>query len=610
MRLSGHSPGSDANIRPTPMDHPTYGSVVARLLPKVRGMPPFVLTPTFLFDMGFPTPSAGGGWMGNRYDPLPAVRNRMMARSPAWEGKLPIPDGLGLPAHLTAKSVEGRVRLLGTMDEAFAAARSEAERSTWHSHQAEALDLILSPATQAAFDVSREPATMHERYGRTEMGQVLLLSRRLIEAGVRFVTANAVSNPQNTTLSAFQIWDTHFDHFRLYDQHLMPELDQGLSALISDLDERGLLDETLVIVMGEMGRTPRINANPSAGRDHWGQAYSVLWAGGGIRGGQIVGATDRHAALVKDAPARPDDIAATLYERLGIPHDFVLHDALDRPHRITEGTPIAPADCVSDEIADLRVCRWAAARSRGRLAMAIRDHAGQLGGRAFACSCLALYSAAVSSSMTVLMRRSISSWAVASARRLRLAVRTRSAMFRPTAAERPNAPHSRHDATHSGPILAPQARGCADMQTLNQKIRTDVERDRAVWKFVLIVHVLYALSSRLCRYAAHSALAPRKGWPFIGRMSNPWLFLARQKRSPNRDLAGRARTNREFQRVLAPGLSGGKSCGVSTTPPVAGNATLRCRQAASGHFRAGKASHREGRFNRQRRLLRGASKVR
>jgi hypothetical protein len=338
--LSGHSPGSDANIRPTPNDHPTYGSVVARVLPKLRGMPPFVLTPTYLFDMGFPTPSAGGGWMGSRYDPLPAVRNRMMSRSPRWEGKLPVPEGLGLPSDLSVERMQGRVRLLGQIDQVFAATRSQAERSRLGAYQAEALDVILSPTTQAAFDLSREPSAMHERYGRSEMGQVLLLSRRLIEAGVRFVTANAVSNPENTTLSAFQIWDTHRDHFRLYEQNLMPELDQALSALLSDLHERGLLDETLVIVMGEMGRTPKINDNPDGGRDHWGHAYSVLWAGGGIRGGQVVGATDHHAAFVKDLPARPDDIAATLYESLGIPHDLVLRDATDRPHRISEGTPI------------------------------------------------------------------------------------------------------------------------------------------------------------------------------------------------------------------------------------------------------------------------------
>jgi uncharacterized protein (DUF1501 family) len=304
-----------------------------------------VLTPTFLFDMGFPTPSAGGGWMGNRYDPFPVVRNRMMSGSPKWEGKLPIPEGLQLPEGLTNERLNCRAQLLNRVDDAFASALAQAERAkaelaALDTYQQRALELVLSPATRAAFDVSREPPEMHDRYGRSEMGQVLLLSRRLIEAGVRFVTANAVSNPENTRLSAFQIWDTHFDHFRLYDQHLMPELDQALSALISNLDELGLLQETLIIVMGEMGRTPQINNNKDGGRDHWGRAYSVLFAGAGIRSGQVVGATDRFAGEVKDFPARPDDIAATLYEILGIPHDLMLKDATDRPHRITEGSPI------------------------------------------------------------------------------------------------------------------------------------------------------------------------------------------------------------------------------------------------------------------------------
>lgn len=335
--LSGHTPGSDANIRPTPEDHPTYGSVVSRVLPPLAGMPPFVLTPTYLFDMGFPTPSAGGGWLGNTYDPLPVVRNRMMARSPKWEGRLPIPEGLQLPDGLTLGRLAARRGLLSGMTPGTYPERRQAN---FDVHQQRALDLVLSAKTRAAFDVSLEPPAMHDRYGTSEMGQVLLLSRRLIEAGVRFVTANAVSNPENTALSAFQIWDTHFDHFRLYDQHLMPELDQSLSALISDLDERGLLSETLVLVMGEMGRTPQINNAKDGGRDHWGRAYSVLWAGGGIRPGQIVGATDRIAAEVKDHPARPDDLAATLYSALGIPYDLMLPDATGRPHRISDGMPI------------------------------------------------------------------------------------------------------------------------------------------------------------------------------------------------------------------------------------------------------------------------------
>jgi len=338
--LSGHSPGTDANIQPTPSDHPTYGSVCSKVLPAMNGMPPFVLTPTLLFDMGFPTPSAGGGWLGSAYDPFPVARNRMMARSPKWEGKLPIPEGLRLEGDMSLSRLSSRQSLLNRIDDSFTTAHEGVQTQLLDSHQERALDLILSRSTRDAFDLSLESDKTHERYGRFEMGQVLLLSRRLIEAGVRFVTANAVSNPENTTLAPFQIWDTHFDHFRLYEQNLMPELDQALSALIEDLSERGLLEETLVVAMGEMGRTPKINDAKDGGRDHWGKAYSVLWAGGGIRPGIVVGSTDKHAAEVKDHPARPDDIAATIFTALGIPPDLMLNDSADRPHRISDGTPI------------------------------------------------------------------------------------------------------------------------------------------------------------------------------------------------------------------------------------------------------------------------------
>jgi hypothetical protein len=332
--LSGHSPGSDQDIAPTATDHPTYGSVVARLAPP-GPLPPFVLTPTYLFDMGFPTPSAGGGWLGRSYDPFPVVRNKMMSSSPPWEGELPVPQGMVLPADIPVHRLRGRDGLARTL----AAASAEAERPL-DKHRRQALDLILSDDARRAFDLSAEPARVRDAYGRFEMGQVLLLSRRLIEAGVRFVTANGVSNPPNTKLSAFQIWDTHVDHFRLYDSHLMPELDQALSTLLADLSERGLLDETLVVVMGEFGRTPKINDASGGGRDHWPWAYCALVAGGGIRGGQAYGRTDATTAAVKDFPVRPDDLAATLYEALGIPADTMLPDSGQRPHRISDGQPI------------------------------------------------------------------------------------------------------------------------------------------------------------------------------------------------------------------------------------------------------------------------------
>ncbi len=339
--LSGHSPGTDADIVPSATDHPTYGSVVSRLRPSGSAMPDFVLTPRLLFDMGFPTPSAGGGWLGRIYDPFPVVRNRMMARAPAWSGTLPVPEALTLPETLTTDRLGARQHLLGEFNKDFPAGEKYRDIRTLDSHRSQALELLLSPSSREAFDVSKEPDEYHERYGRFEMGQAMLLSRRLIESGVRFVTANAVSNPANTRLSPFQIWDTHFDHFRLYNDNLLPEFDQAFSALISDLDERGLLDETLVFAMGEMGRTPKINDAKDGGRDHWGRAYSVLWAGAGVHAGGVFGATDKHAADVIDMPASPDDIAATIYEAMGIPYDTVLTDFRGQPRHITDGRPVA-----------------------------------------------------------------------------------------------------------------------------------------------------------------------------------------------------------------------------------------------------------------------------
>jgi hypothetical protein len=338
--LSGHSPGSDANIAPTAMDHPAVGSVVSKIAPSSTAIPSFVLTPTWLFDMGFPTPSAGGGWLGRSYDPFAVVRNQMMSASPKWEGEFPPPEGMSLPADLSASRLSDRRALLARFDGGFVQEHQDARLKTLDAHQQKSFELLLAPEARAAFDLRQESASVRDRYGRSEMGQVLLLCRRMIEAGVRFVTANAVSDPPRQHLASYQIWDTHFEHFRLYDGYLLNELDQGLAALISDLDERGLLAETIVLVMGEFGRTPKITDADGGGRDHWPNAYSVLWAGGGAPGGQVIGSTDRQAAFIKERPLKPDDLSATLYEALGIPHDTRLEDAGGRPRAISEGTPI------------------------------------------------------------------------------------------------------------------------------------------------------------------------------------------------------------------------------------------------------------------------------
>ena len=150
-------------------------------LPAVWRCPSSVLTPRLLFDMGFPTPSAGGGWLGRQYDPFPVARNRMMSKAPVWNGKLPGPRSLALPKDISQSRLASRRNLLGSVDRAFTAARNDAAARTLQAHQDKALDLILSPECQSAFDLSKEPDAVHDRYGRFEMGQVMLLARRLVE---------------------------------------------------------------------------------------------------------------------------------------------------------------------------------------------------------------------------------------------------------------------------------------------------------------------------------------------------------------------------------------------------------------------------------------------
>jgi uncharacterized protein (DUF1501 family) len=189
--------------------------------------------------------------------------------------------------------------------------------------QARAFDLLASPATQRAFQINREPANLRDRYGRNIYGQSVLLSRRLIEAGTRVVALSWAPDANAT-------WDTHGNNFTKLKNELLPALDRAVSSLLGDLEARGLLQRTLIAVMGEFGRTPRINTN-GGGRDHWNFCYSLMLAGGGINGGYIHGASDRIGARPSLNPVTPADIIATIYRCLGIPADLELRDRLDRP---------------------------------------------------------------------------------------------------------------------------------------------------------------------------------------------------------------------------------------------------------------------------------------
>jgi uncharacterized protein (DUF1501 family) len=192
-----------------------------------------------------------------------------------------------------------------------------------------ASELLASPASRDAFDLAKEPPKVRDWYGPTPFAQNCLLARRLVEAGVPLVTLYSVGNRD---------WDTHGANFANLKNTLLPPMDQGVSALLEDLESRGLLEETLVVWMGDMGRTPRINKD--AGRDHWSFCYSVVMAGGGMRGGQVYGSSDRSAAYPSTNPVSPADLAATIYHCLGIDPRAHVTDQEGRPHVIASGNPL------------------------------------------------------------------------------------------------------------------------------------------------------------------------------------------------------------------------------------------------------------------------------
>src|SRR5581483_1441772 len=214
--------------------------------------------------------------------------------------------------------------------------RLEAQRSLDHfsRSQQRAFGLLTSSQARAAFDLGREDVRLRERYGRTLFGNCTLIARRLVEAGVRFVNVTWDIFWDRYRLQ-YDGWDTHTRNFPILREYNLPYFDRAYSALLQDLHERGLLDETLVVVMSEMGRTPRIN--PAGGRDHWTYCYSMLLAGGGVRGGSAYGVSDAQAAYVKDRPVSPADVCATIYECLGIDPDMPIHDRSGRPIPVAHG---------------------------------------------------------------------------------------------------------------------------------------------------------------------------------------------------------------------------------------------------------------------------------
>ena len=319
--LTGHDRGEfGGGFRPD--DYPGIGSVMTKLRPPRRNALPYVALP-YKTQEGAGGPLQPGflaGFIGASHDPFWVLND---PNKPDFQVR-----NFTLPMGVTDQRMSQRDNLLQSLEkglrENLPNGRTPYEAMT--DFQRRAFDLLTSDATQQAFKLERESSATRDNYGRNIYGQSILLARRLIEAGTRVVTMSWAPDANAT-------WDTHTGNFKKLKNTLLPPFDAASSSLIADLKQRGLLDRTIVAVLGDFGRTPRIN-DKQAGRDHWNSCYSVMLAGGGFKGGYIHGASDRTGSLPAKQPVTPGDIVATIYNQLGIDHRTELHDSLERPHML------------------------------------------------------------------------------------------------------------------------------------------------------------------------------------------------------------------------------------------------------------------------------------
>ncbi len=309
-------------------DHPHFGSVLARVKPpESRAVPAFVTLPEQMNPNGPIRAGQHAGFLGAAYDPMVVNANPNAPEFTA--GELKIQEGLADGRLLRRRAMLLQANMRARVEE-------EAEAAPGlQPHYTQAFDLLTGGEASRAFDVNQETPATRERYGRHIFGQSTLVARRLVEAGVRLVAVNWVRHDDG---AGWQGWDSHSIHLNWCRDELMPPTDRAVSALLTDLHDRGLLDETLVIVTGEFGRTPRFNKD--GGRDHWPNVFSLLVAGGGIKGGQVLGASTPDGTYPAADPVTPGDLAATLYHCLGVPLNTEIHDRQARPIPITEGQVI------------------------------------------------------------------------------------------------------------------------------------------------------------------------------------------------------------------------------------------------------------------------------
>jgi hypothetical protein len=337
MLMTGYDPSNFSPtglaVPPTREDLPSVGSVVARFRPSQAGSLGYVALCGPVKEGAVTGVGPFAGVLGGSFNPM------QMYEDPT--GPLRV-ESFSLPADMTLGRLRGRIDLRGAL-----AGRNRIGPADFDAYYQQAFSLIESTRAGRAFRIDREPARLRERYGFTKFGQSCLLARRLIEAGSRFVQVNwPAGSDTEPAPGPDGSWDTHRNNFPMLRDWRCPVFDRAASALLEDLHSRGLLETTLVLAIGEFGRSPRIgspttnNVGPG-GRDHWPSCYTCLLAGGGIRGGQVYGASDRNGAYPQHLPVHPYDLISTLYHALGIDRASEYRDSLDRPRRLVEhGGPV------------------------------------------------------------------------------------------------------------------------------------------------------------------------------------------------------------------------------------------------------------------------------
>ncbi|HZU38904.1 MAG TPA: DUF1501 domain-containing protein, partial [Gemmataceae bacterium] len=330
-----HAPMNFENANPgPPNDYPSLGAMIRWLKGDRDGLPAAMMLPNHIFNTdGSVWPGQDAGFLGHRYDPW------LFTCNPATP-KFRIPE-FSLPGDVPPVRLEGRHALLQQINRHLNQVERSGILSQFDRQSQQAFDLLRSSKARQAFNLEQEPAIVRDRYGRSPFGQSCLLARRLIQAGVSLVQVNWYRGPNEPPDNP--CWDSHTKEAPRLKTVLMPAFDQGYAALLTDLSDRGLLQETLVVCMAEFGRSPKINS--AAGRDHWGYVYPAVLAGGGIRGGQVYGSSDKVGGQPKEGLVRPEDLTATILHCLGFEPETAMQDSLGRPLPISRGQIIRQVVC-------------------------------------------------------------------------------------------------------------------------------------------------------------------------------------------------------------------------------------------------------------------------